>query len=71
MKEEFLNHENSHVMIDNKVNDNIPEGATHYTPHSTLYGRVNKKGLVEVSRLKGDNWEEIPLKLNETVLKPL
>ena len=58
-------------MTTQQIKDSAPEGATHYTPHTTLYGRVNERGFVEVARFKGDAWEEVPLKLSETVLKPL
>lgn len=54
-----------------EIRKNKPEGATHYLEHSNRYGRVNEKGFVELWHKSRNRFEEVPLRLHETVLKPL
>lgn len=46
-------------------------GATHYAEHRDTYARVGRNGFIEVWMPSRNRFEEIPLFLKETILKPL
>ena len=58
-------------MNEQEIENNKPDGATHYTPNGTLFVRVGKSGFVETCRLGSNSWVEIPMKLEECYLKEL